>query len=166
MKWLVMVLLLLGIIPATVAQDSAPPLIVWSYDGGFLQVYDGTSVAPLDMCAPTGDTYTGFPITFSPDGSHFAYLGLTNNLSRIYVCNVPGRTLVPVADPSLRERLTRVCQSSGLGGPLHRAPPLRKRIQVLGGSLVPAFPVDGLPAGSGARSRRRGLASARPSRNR
>ncbi|MAS36967.1 MAG: hypothetical protein CL610_23385 [Anaerolineaceae bacterium] len=97
MKWLVMVLLLLGVIPATVAQQSAPPLIVWSYDGGFLQVYDGTSMAPLDTCAPTGDTYTGFPITFSPDGSHFAYLGLTNNLSRIYVCNVQGRTLVPVA---------------------------------------------------------------------
>ncbi|MBZ0299466.1 MAG: hypothetical protein K8J31_07000 [Anaerolineae bacterium] len=86
------------VVPAVCAQETSAPLIIRAYEGALL-VYDGTSLERMDFCVPDeGETYSGFPLMFAPDATRFAYLALTGsgNLSRIYVCDLSERALVPV----------------------------------------------------------------------
>lgn len=96
-KFLILIALLIAALPAA-AQESAP-LIIRHYDTSLL-TYDGTETRRMDFCVPEdGDSYSGFPIVFSPDASRFAYVAFTGsgNLTHIYICDLAEQALIPVA---------------------------------------------------------------------
>lgn len=99
-RTLIAVVLAAFVIPAVAAQDAGSPLIIREFESEFLMAYNGSTVEPLSYCLPQdGDTYSGYPIVFSPDATRFAYSASigTGNLTRIYVCDLVNRALVPLS---------------------------------------------------------------------
>ena len=96
-KLLLLIALLIAAIPAA-AQETTVPLIIRHYDTSLL-IYDGTEVQRMAFCVPEdGDSYSGFPLIFSPDAARFAYIAFTGsgNLTHIYVCDLQEQALIPV----------------------------------------------------------------------